>query len=143
MYPVVSAGSLFTNVAFPAYSVDSSNSLVDVKRKSIRATPAVFLNFYTGILKNDYLYLFLQFGVAPINDNGSIMVPIGAGLSIGGKGTLANRITFSGGFLPAFVKELNNLKIGDKIKDNSVLQNDLTYKLFTSGYFSVNFNLFK
>lgn len=143
MYPVVSTGSLFTNFSFPSYTIDSTNSLINISHKKIRATPAVYLNFYTNLLKNDYLYFFLQLGVAPINENGSILIPIGAGLSIGGTGTFANRITFSGGFLPALVKELNKLTVGDKVKDNSVLRDDLSYKLLSTGYFSININLFK
>lgn len=143
MYPIISTGSLFTNFSFPDYSVDSTNSIINVSQKKIRATPAMYLNFYTNFLKNNYLYFFLQFGIAPLNDNGSILIPIGAGFSIGGSGAMANRITFSGGFMPAFVKELDKLNIGDKVKDNSILRNDLKYKFYSSGYFSININLFK
>lgn len=143
MYPIVSTGSLFTNSAFPSYTLDSTNAVVNVSRKKIRATPALYLNFYTGLLKNDYAYFFLQVGIAPFNENGNLLVPIGVGISIGGTGTLANRITLSGGFLPAFIKELNKVTVGEKLNDMSALKNDLSYKLFTTGYFSINVSLFK
>lgn len=143
MYPIVSAGSLFTNFSFPSYTIDSLNSILDVSRKKIRATPAVYLNFYTNYFKNDYLYFFLQFGVAPLNDNGGILFPIGGGFSIGGSGALANRVTFSGGFLPALIKELNKLNVGDKVRDDATLKDDLSYKLYSAGYFSININIFK
>lgn len=143
MYPIASMGTLFTNFTFPSYTVDSTNAIVSVSRKKIRATPAAYLNFYTNLLKNNYLYFFLQFGIAPLNENGSILIPLGVGLSIGGSGSLANRITFSGGFLPAFIKELSKLNVGDKVNDNSALRDDLSYKLYTTGYFSININIFK
>lgn len=135
-YPYISTGGFFTNFSFPEYSLnlDSTGaSLINSSQKSFDLL-LLFLNFVFNA-HNDYVYPVFQIGLGTINK--SILMPIGLGFSI------TDRVTISGGVVPAFVKELDKLKVGDNVASQDVLDKDLSYKLISTVYFGVNINLNK
>ena len=136
-YPYLSTGGFFTNFSFPEYNlgIDSSGaSVINSSAKKIRFSPAIFLNFVFS-LHNDYIYPVFQIGLGTADK--SILLPVGVGISI------MDRITISGGIVPGFARQLNELKPGDRISGQTALDQDLSYKLMSTTYFGVNINLNK
>jgi hypothetical protein len=65
------------------------------------------------------------------------LIPLGVGIVI------AKKLSISGGKVFGIGKGLTNLQINSPVKDEATLKNDLGNKLFSSGYFSLNYNFFK
>jgi hypothetical protein len=135
--PFVSTGVFYTDLIFPAYALLQGNGqwlVVQTKEKSTKVRPAVFLNLLFST-KSNWLYPFLQLGLTTgAND---FLIPIGAGIVV------AKKLSISGGSVFGMGKRLTNLQINSPVKDEATLKNDLSNRVFSSGYFSLNYNFFK
>lgn len=136
LYPFVSSGVLYSGFSYPNYTVSSINGLNTVGQTSdtkVYVRPALFLNFL--IASWEPVYPFLQLGV--ISGDNDALFPVGLGLSLG------KSFSISGGAMLGYRKDLGSLSVGQTIKDETELKNDLVYKGFASWYFSINYNLGK
>jgi len=135
--PFVSTGVFYTDLIYPAFALqqgDGEMVVAQTKGKSIKVRPAVFLNLLFST-KSNWLYPFLQLGLTTgAND---FLIPIGAGIVV------AKKLSISAGSVLGVGKRLNNLHINSPVKDEATLKNDLSNKVFSSWYFSLNYNFFK
>ena len=135
--PFVSTGVFYTDLIYPAFALqqgDGEMVVTQIKGKSIKVRPAVFLNLLFST-KSSWLFPFLQLGLTTgAND---FLIPFGAGIVI------AKKLSISGGSVLGVGKGLTNLHINSAVKDEATLKNDLTNKVFSSWYFSLNYNFFK
>jgi len=135
--PFVSTGVFYTNLIYPAFALkelDGQLIVAQTKKTGIKVRPAVFLNLLFPT-KSNWLYSFFQLGLTTgAND---FLIPLGVGIVI------AKKLSISGGKVFGIGKGLTNLQINSPVKDQATLKNDLGNKLFSSGYFSLNYNFFK
>ena len=135
-HPFVTSGIFYSDFIYPNYALRTEgdiNYVATTKGTKLNVRPAVFLNLVVAPLEP--LYPFIQVGISTgVND---VIFPVGAGFFI------KNRFSISGGALLGQYKTLNEFKVGDAIKDEETLKNDLEYKPFVSWYFSINYNLTK
>ena len=135
--PFVSTGIFYTDLIYPAYALQRGDGewlVAQTKEKSTKVRPAVFLNLLFST-KNNWLYPFLQLGLTTgAND---FLIPIGAGIVV------AKKLSISGGSVFGMGKGLTNLQINGPVKDEATLKNDLSNRVFSSAYFSLNYNFFK
>lgn len=135
--PFVSTGAFYTGFRYPNYALttaEGANRVAETDPTDVRVRPAVFLNFLfkTG---SDWFYPLLQIGVSTgVND---FLLPVGAGIAIN------NRVSISGGVMIGWRKDLTKLKVGDVVKDDAELKNDLSNRGAASWFFSVNYNFIK
>ena len=131
-YSFLSAGILYTNFTYPTYGIDSNKKVAKMNPVKVNLRPAAFLNL---LLRDwDPVYPFLQLGITVGNND--VIIPLGIGLSI------QNKFSISGGAMLGYVKDLNNLQVG-QTSDQVSLNNDLTNKPIVSWYFSVNYAIVK
>jgi hypothetical protein len=135
--PFVSTGVFYTDLIYPAFALqqgDGEMVVAQTKGKGIKVRPAVFLNLLFST-KSNWLFPFLQLGLTTgAND---FLIPFGAGIVV------AKKLSISGGSVLGVGKGLTNLHINSAVKDEATLKNDLTNKVFSSWYFSLNYNFFK
>lgn len=136
LYPFVSSGIVYTGFSYPNYSISTNNGINTVGKApdtKVYVRPALFLNFL--ITSWDPVYPFFQIGITTgVND---AIFPVGFGFTIG------KSFSISGGPMIGYRKDLGSLNVGDPVKDETALKNDLVYKGFVSGYFSINYNFGK
>ncbi len=136
LYPFVSSGIVYTGFSYPNYSISTDNGINTVGKAPVTKVyvrPALFLNFL--ITSWEPVYPFFQIGITTgVND---AIFPVGFGFTIG------KSFSISGGPMIGYRKDLGSLNVGDPVKDETALRNDLVYKGFVSGYFSINYNFGK
>lgn len=136
VYPFVSTGVLYTNFSYPNYAISTDtgvNKVAKTEDTKVRVRPSVFLNML--IDSWDPVYPFAQIGIT--TGTNDVLFPVGVGFSFG------SSFSISGGIILGYVKDLTNLHVGDTVKDEAALKNDLSNKGTTSWYFSINYNLGK
>ncbi|NDE10550.1 MAG: hypothetical protein EBZ95_08305 [Chitinophagia bacterium] len=135
--PFVSTGIFYTDLVYPAYALQQGDGewlVAQTKEKSTKVRPAVFLNLLFST-KSNWLYPFFQLGLTTgAND---FLIPVGAGIVI------AKKLSISGGAVFGMGKRLTNLRINGPVKDEATLKNDLSNRVFSAAYFSLNYNFFK
>ncbi|WP_300667006.1 hypothetical protein, partial [Fluviicola sp.] len=137
LYPFVSTGVFYTGFSYPNYTISTDNGINTVGEATdskVYVRPALFLNFLvTG--KLNPVYPFLQIGVS--TGKNDAIFPVGGGI------TLGKSFSISGGAMVGYRKDLKTLNVGDVVKDETALENNLIYKGFVSWYFSINYNIGK
>jgi hypothetical protein len=125
--PEVSVGSAYTFFKYNTYGTTK-----DINGQEILASPT------ENYIKNLNITTMLNFNYfisnSPINPLWQIGVGVNSGIptlltGFGLRGVLGtNRITISGGVAMTWIKELDKLKVGDKISGTSDIEKDLKYQ---------------
>ncbi|QEH42958.1 hypothetical protein [Chitinophaga sp. XS-30] len=135
--PFVSTGAFYTGFSYPNYAIAEEEGIRRVAETGathVRVRPAVFLNMLFKT-RSDWFYPFLQVGLSTgVND---FLVPFGGGLAI------SNRFSFSGGGILGYRKDLTDLKVGDLVKDDAELKNDMSNRGVVSWFISLNYNFMR
>ncbi len=135
--PFVSTGAFYTGFRYPNYALEEAEGIkrvAETKPTDVRMRPAVFLNMLFKT-RSDWFFPFLQLGLSTgVND---FLVPFGGGLAI------THQFSVSGGGMLGWRKDLTALKVGDTVKDDAALKNDLSNRGVVSWYISVNYNFLK
>ncbi|MEM9834126.1 MAG: hypothetical protein AAF944_26070 [Bacteroidota bacterium] len=137
--PEVSAGIAYTFLEFPQFGTESDPTgqmLVSdagtEEFKRINFNAMVNFNLY---LENSLLVPFFQVGVGANTDYPVLFS--GIGINVGQKFNL------SFGFASTWIKQLNDLKIGDKISGTADIEEDITYDFNwpPKGYIGIQYDL--
>lgn len=139
--PEVSTGTAYTFIKYYTYgtSTDASGQQIVAKSgeqevKNLNVT--TMLNF-TYYIENSNVNPFWQIGAGVNSEIPTILTGFGL------RGVLGtNRISISGGIAMTWVKELQNLKVGDPISGSVELENDLKYSFIwpPKPYIGIQYN---
>ncbi|GGK79249.1 hypothetical protein GCM10011405_28890 [Rufibacter glacialis] len=133
--PDVSAGVAFTDITFPKFgtAVDANGRTIiadagEEKLRKVNVSAMINFNYFAPDIRP--LYPFAQLGLGTNFDYPTFFT--GGGINID------RRIALSGGWASTWVKQLNELKIGDPVPGTADLEKDITQEFnWFKPYFSI------
>ncbi len=127
LVPEVSAGIVYTFFSYNTYGTTSDStgqqhvaSPTKNKVANINISTMINWNFYSP---NSFIHPLIQTGVGINSGIPSFLVGCGLRFSNNAK----NRIRITGGLAMTWTKELDKLKVGDKVSGTADIDNDLKY----------------
>ena len=125
--PEVSVGTAFTFLKYNTYGTISDStgqqfvgSPTENKLSNLNITTMLNYNYF---IPNSPIHPFYQLGVGLNSGLPTILTGLGIRSNING----IRRITISGGIAMTWIKELNELKVGDKISGTNDIEKDFKY----------------
>lgn len=140
--PEVSSGIAYTNLDFPKFGAvtdEATNELKVAKIgedniKRINITAMINYNYYVD---NSDIHPFIQLGAGINTDFPTLF--LGTGLRFNAFD--GGRFAISVGFAGSWIKTLDNLKIGDVVKDDSDVEKDIIYEFAKPKlYYGIQYN---
>lgn len=125
--PEVSVGTAFTFLEYNTYGTvtDSTgqqyvSSPIKKELSNLKITTMVNFNYY---ITNSYIHPFVQIGLGINSEVPTFLT----GLGIRTNSIGINKLTVSGGIAMTWLKELNELSVGDKISGTAEIEKDFKY----------------
>jgi hypothetical protein len=125
--PEVSVGTAFTFLKYNSYGTTSDSSgqqfvgtPTENIMKNLNITTMLNLNYY---ISHSLLHPFYQIGVGVNSGIPTILTGVGVRSNISG----IKRMAVAGGIAMTWVKELQNLKVGDKVSGTDDIEKDYNY----------------
>jgi len=140
--PEVSAGMAYTNLSFPKYSTladeDGVQHVANGGDDNVsRINFTVMLN-YNFFISNSPLHPFWQLGIGANKEMPTLLSGIGFRVNT----SAVNRLAISIGAATTWTKTLDKLSIGDAVKGQADIDNDVVYKFNDKPklYLGIQFN---
>ena len=135
--PEFSIGTLFSNIDYPTYSVDSTNTIVKTTKNTFQSLSAN-MNLVMDWGRSD-VYPFLQVGISANSFN----TPPSVNLGLGIRQFRLSNFAVSIGALWYWYKDLNVLRVGEKsdqAKINSDTENNVIFQAKPKLYLGFQYN---
>ena len=141
--PEVSIGTAFTSFKYLTYGTTSDSSgqqyvaaPVEAQMRNLNIATMLNFNYFTP---DSQLHPFFQLGAGINSGLPTFLTGFGIRSNISG----LKRLAVSGGLAMTWLRELTNLKVGDKISGTADIEKDFKYSSAPTfaPYFSIQFNL--
>jgi len=139
--PEISAGTAYTFFKYKEYGTstnDLGEQIVSVASENnitnLNVTSMLNLTYY---IENTSVHPFWQIGVGANSEIPTLLTGFGLRSVFG-----SNRICISGGIAMTWIKELQNLKLGDNVDGTTTIENDLkpTFSWPPKPYIGIQYN---
>jgi hypothetical protein len=139
----VSIGTAFTSFKYLTYGTTSDSSgqqyvaaPVEAQMRNLNIATMLNFNYFTP---DSQLHPFFQLGAGINSGLPTFLTGFGIRSNISG----LKRLAVSGGLAMTWLRELTNLKVGDKISGTADIEKDFKYSSAPTfaPYFSIQFNL--